>query len=277
MGRMVNLCGKAIQLEDVIGFAMDRRNYIFIPCFREVAQITTNKTFFGKETSTVSTHYEFYKHIPYGAVLGEKESVWPGESYAYKTAGEIVGVQFAKKAMKAAGDAVHFAVRALKIDTSINRKYRILVDGRDLKEFRLDELPARLICRDGRKMDVYKNSEMYHRLGQNITPYEEPVPVLEVQMAKNKKYIFFGNGIDVDNVEEPYQALLTAYNIIHEEKEKKKVAHKPLINLPKFNTIKIQSPIVFKKPETAESKEQVQSTNNEENNADDQQGQMNGQ
>ena len=53
MNKLVNLCGKAIKLEDVTGLAMDRKNYVFIPCFREVSQLVTSKSFFGKETSTV--------------------------------------------------------------------------------------------------------------------------------------------------------------------------------------------------------------------------------
>ena len=249
MGRLVNLCGKAVQLEDVTGFAMDRKNYIFIPCFREVAELVTSRSFFGKESTSARLHYQFDKHIPYGVVLGEKETPWPGEAYAYKTAGEIISVDLFKSVKKNVGDAAHLAARALKIDTSINQQRRILIDGKDLKTCRLDELPARLILSDGRKMDVYKNSEMYHLLGQDITPYEEPVPILEVYVGKNKKYIFFGNGIDVDNVEEPYQALLTAYNILHEEKESAKKIAGPKISLPKIDlgSIKIQSPFVIKK------------------------------
>lgn len=251
MNKLVNLCGKAIKLEDVTGFAMDRKNYVFIPCFREVSQLVTSKSFFGKETSTVVKRYEFYHHIPYAVVLGEKESAWPGEAYAYKTAGEIAGLETLKRAFKVVGDTAHLAARALKIDTSINRKYRLLVDGRDYKECRFDELPARLICQDGRKVDVYKDSELYFQLGKNITPYEEPVPVLEVQVGKNKKLMFFGNGIDVDNVEEPYQALLTAYNLLHDEKANKKKITAPKISIPKIDlgSIKIQSPILIKKKE----------------------------
>ena len=259
MGRLVNLCGKAIQLEDVIGFSMDRKNYMFIPCFREVAELVTTRSFFGKENTSTNVRYVFEKHIPYGVVLGDKETPWPGEAYAYKTAGEIIGLDLFKGVKKAAGDAAHLAARAMKINTSINQKYRILVDGRDLKECRYDELPAKLICRDGRKMDVYKDSEIYNLLGQDITPYEEPVPVLEVYVGKNKKYIFFGNGIDVDNVEEPYQALLTAYNYLHEDKKEKQKLASPKIALPKFDlgSIKIQSPFVIKKNEEVKQAEKA--------------------
>ena len=251
MDKLVNLCGKAIKLEDVTGFAMDRKNYVFIPCFREISQLETSKTFFGKEKNTVVKRYVFYQHIPYGVVLGEKESAWPGEAYAYKTAGEIAALETLKKTFKVVGDTAHMAARALKIDTSINKKYRLLVDGRDYKECRFDELPARLIYQDGRKVDVYKDSELYFQLGKDITPYEEPVPVLEVQVGKNKKLMFFGNGIDVDNVEEPYQALLTAYNLLHDEKVNRKKIAVPKIAIPKIDlgSIKIQSPLVIKKKE----------------------------
>lgn len=255
MDRLVNLCGKAVRLEDIIGFAMDRKNYVYIPCFREITEVSTTRSLFGKERNSYVSRFEFYKHIPYGVVLGEKEVPCPGESYAYKTVGEIIGMDLFKSVKKAAGDAAHLAARALKIDTSINRKLRILVDGRDLKECRFDELPARLIYQDGRKVDVYKDSELYYQLGKNITPYEEPVPILEVQVSKNKKLIFFGDGIDVDNVNEPYQALLTAYNLLHAEKKEKKKLSTPKINLPRIgiDSIKLQSPFVIKRAGTKDS------------------------
>lgn len=257
MSRLVNLCGKAIHLEDVVSFATDRRSYLFIPCFREIAQVDSKKSFFGKETNTVSLCYVFDKQIPYGVVLGDKESPWPGESYAYKTAGEIIGLDLFKSIKKATGDAAHLAARALKIDTSINQKIRILVDGREVKECRYDELPAKLICRDGRKIDVYKNSPIYNLLGQNITPHVESVPVLEVYMTKNKKLLFFGDGIDIDNVDEPYQALMIAYNELHAEKDNKKRNAAPKITLPKLGSIKLQSPIAIKKAEEEKEESEV--------------------
>lgn len=263
MGQLINLCGKAIHLEDVITFNMDYRRYMFIPCFREVRGIETTKSFWGKETNNTYTRYEFYKQIPYGVVLGDKESPWPGDSFAYKTTGEIIALDLFKRATKSAGDAIHLASRALKIDTSINQKMRILLDGGQVKECRYDELPAKLICSDGREMDVYKNSPAYDQLGENITPNEKRVPVLEVYVAKNKKYIFFGDGINVDNVEEPYQALLTAYNILHADKKTQKKLAAEKISLPKINlgSIKFQSPFVISKPE---EKAEITEEKNEE-------------
>ena len=100
MSRLVDLGKKAINLEEVTGFSIDRKNYLFIPCFREVSQLVASKSFFGKESHSVKTYYEFYHHIPYAVVLGEKEKPFPGDTYAYKTAGEIIGVDLVRKFTK---------------------------------------------------------------------------------------------------------------------------------------------------------------------------------
>lgn len=257
MDRLVNLCGKAMRLEDIGSFGLNRVNYVYIPCFREINEIVTKKrNILSKGTSEVVTRYEFCQHIPYGMMLGDKDEPIPGDTRAFKITSpkEFIAMDLYRHVKKIAGDAAHLAARKLNIDTSINQKVRILLDGSIVKEYRYDEIPAKLIYSDGRKVDVYKGSDIYNQIGQDLTPVVESVPTLEVLAGKNRKYVFCGNGIDAENVEEVYQTLLAAYNLFHTEAEQEKLEKgKKILPGIGIGSVRIQSPFVLKKSEKEET------------------------
>ena len=54
--------------------------------------------------------------------------------------------------------------------------------------------------------DVYKNDSLYPLLGEPIAPAVLTVPTLKIT-TKNEEYLFYGNGIQLSDVNSAYVAL----------------------------------------------------------------------
>ena len=157
----------------------------------------------------------------YGAVLSDQEKPSANDKYAIKTDSGFIINKLIDKVTKPMGDALRLINRNVGIDTSINIEMRIWTRGQTLSITRWGDLPARIIYMDGRSVDVYPNSAEYKQLDQTITPTTRDVHTLEVHMNNNTTLVFFGDGIDLLDIETPYQALMEAKNMMDSLKNKK--------------------------------------------------------
>ena len=80
------------------------------------------------------------------------------------------------------------------------------------------EIPAMLHREDGKQSEVFPNDELYPLLGEPIAPTIVTVPALFIA-SMDGKYVFFGNGIHVDDIEQEYDRLKLAIRVVKEMKK----------------------------------------------------------
>ena len=84
----------------------------------------------------------------------------------------------------------------------------------------LDEIPAILYRDDGKQSEVFKNDELYAKLGEPIAPTIVTVPALIITV-KDGNYIFFGDGIQIDDIENEYERLKFGIKVVKEMQRRK--------------------------------------------------------
>lgn len=252
MSQMIDLCGTPIQLEQIKSFRLVKRECLYYPAYQETeSQVASIFARFGAEKKKKFT---FTQMVPFGILLSDKEKPCTG-SYEIKSFGEAVTFNLLGDAVKAVGNIVNIAADMLRIDTSGNKEFHILTQGRRLTNLKLRDIPAKVRFLSGKVSDVYKNDPIYDFLGEPISPTVVAVPTLVVTMDKTP-LVFFGGGIDLEDAEATYQALFEAYNQYQAALEQKKPAFalpKININMPKLNmpSIKLQSLFVIHKADKA--------------------------
>lgn len=253
MGQLIDLCGTPIQLEQVKQFRLVKREYLFYPAYKEVQ--AQSFSLFARKGATDKKKFEFVKMVPFGALLSDKEKPSSG-SYEIKSFGEAAAFNVLAEMGKAIGNVATLAADLLRVDTSGNKEFHVLTQGRRMTVIKLRDIPAKVSFLSGKVSDVYKNDPIYEFLGEPISPTVVAVPTLVVTVDKTT-HVFFGEGIDLNDAEGTYHALLEAYNKLQEEKPKVKERNLPKISVPKLSvpTIKIQSPFVVKKKEAIDSEE----------------------
>lgn len=215
MSEFYDICGTPINLAMVKDFRIVQREYIYRPGYKENEKSITNRVL-GKR-------FEFWGMIPYAAIVGEHGHKSDLDGYKSKDLKESVLKDVAVGTISTIADK--FNIKALKY-----KKYRCInASGREFYTF-LEDVPASVMRFDGKAYDVYKDDEQYKQLGESISPVIEVVPALVIK-GKDDSYIFFGNGIQLQNVGAEYERLKAALNIIQEEKQNKKIA----LNIPKFS------------------------------------------
>ena len=117
MGQLIDLCGKAVQLEDIKTFEKSARQYVFCPCFQEVTEIYTTKNIFGKTDTVSQTKFKYTGLYPYGAVLSDQEKPSPNDRYAIKTDGGFIVNKLFDSVAKPLGNAVRLVNRNVGVDT----------------------------------------------------------------------------------------------------------------------------------------------------------------
>jgi len=250
MSQLIDVCGTPIQLEQVKSFRLVKRDYIFYPAYQETQSLASSM--FARFGASDKKKFQFVKMMPFGAVLTNKEKPALG-GYEIKSFDEAVGAHLLEGVGNAVGNVAGVAMDILRVDTSGNKQLNILTVGRRSLQIRMREIPAKVMFLSGKVSDVYKNDSIYDFLGEPIAPVISAVQALVVNVDK-ASYVFFGNGIDVEDAEQVYHSLLNAYNEMQARKEelllatKEKKARMPRIELPKldFSAIKIQSPFVIK-------------------------------
>lgn len=220
MSQLIDLCGKAVRLEDIQYPEIGHRRYVFCPCFVEISSQNTSKGLFRNKAVTIS-RFKYIGTYPYGAVLSDREKPSINDKYAIKSDAGFIVNKIIDKATAPIGNAARLVARNLGIDTSINKDMRIWSRGQTFEVTKWGNLPAKIRYLDGREVDVYPNSAEYKELDDTITPTTKDVPTLEVHMKNNTTLVFFG-GIDIPDVNAPYQALLNTLNLLNASKDKKK-------------------------------------------------------
>lgn len=249
MSALIDLCGTPIQLESVRGFRLVKREYLFYPKYQE----TKNQMFsvFARMGASDKKKFAFVEMVPFGALLNEKEKPCTG-SYEIKSFGEAVAANILSDVGKKIGNAANLAADMLRVDTSGNIEYHVLTTGRRLISIKRRDVPAKVVFLSGKSSDIYKNDSIYEFLGEPIAPTIEIVPTLVVAVDKTS-YVFFGAGIDLEDAEATYHALLETYNQFHEERRNEKTASLPRLslNVPRLSIpkIRIQPPFVIQRKE----------------------------
>lgn len=204
------ICGMHIPYSKIKDFSIVQREYIYRPAYR-AKQSSFKNLLSGNK-------YEFVKMIPYAAIMNDNEY-----KLAVKKADEK-GIDKAIKKDIAVGIistvADKFNIKELKY-----KKYKCInVAGRIFTTF-LDDIPAVIVRDDGRITDVYKNDELYRTIGsESIAPTVLMVPALSI--VADTEYIFYGNGIQLDNPLNEYNRLGNCLETYKAEKSSNKLINK---------------------------------------------------
>ena len=165
---------------------------------------------------------------PYAAILDERGHSSALSEYKAKDFKESVGKDLLEGAASALGDRLN--IKALKY-----KKYVCVnATGRVFSTY-LEDIPAQVMNVDGKISDVYKNDEQYRALGEPIAPAVNIVPALSIN-TKEEKYIFYGNGIQVQDIQFEYERLKASINDYQTRSVlgKSKKIELPHISLPKI-------------------------------------------
>lgn len=245
---VIDICGMPIQLDKVKEFSLIRRECIFFPTYQETVEQTNSV--FAKWGAKNKKKFQFIKMVPYGVLLTGKE-IPSGKSHEIKYFGEEATKTILDRVLhtvaKPAGNLVNTAVDAINVDTSGNREFRVLTQGRRVINVKLRDISAKVRFLSGKVSDVYLNDSIYTFLGEPIAPSILPIVALVVVIDK-ETHVFFGESFDIDDPETTYNMLCDAYNQFRLSAEERDKSHAGLlklsIQLPKMDkpTINIPSP-----------------------------------
>ena len=249
MSTLIDLCGTPISLEHVRNFRLVKRDCLFYPVYQEMQEHSFS--LFARKGESNKKKFRFVKMVPFGILLSDKEKP-KADSYEIKSFGEVATINILSEVGKAIENVATIAADMFRIDTSGNTELHILTQGRRLTHMKLRDIPAKVSFLSGKVSDVYKNDPIYGFLGEPISPTIVAVPTLVITVDKTT-YVFFGGGIDLEDVDATYHELLNAYNQLQESNQHKKLStsSKISISIPKLpiSSIKIQSPFLFQKNE----------------------------
>lgn len=247
MSTLIDLCGTPICLEHIRSFRLVKRDCLFYPAYQEVHEQTFS--LFARKGDANKKKFTFVKMVPFGILLSDKEKP-KADSYEIKSFGEVATVSILSEVGKAIGNVASIAADMLRIDTSGNAELHILTQGRRLTHMKLRDIPAKVAFLSGKISDVYKNDPIYEFLGEPIAPTIVAVPTLVITVDKST-HVFFGGGIDIEDIDSIYHSLLDAYNQLQESNQQEKRSSTPKFNvtIPKLSipSIKVQSPFVIRK------------------------------
>lgn len=187
MEQNLDICGTRIPYKEIQDFRIVYREYIYRPSYREQT---------GALKKLVNAKYAFYQMIPFAAVLVADDKHYKlaaREAYA-KTVGESI-----------IKDVAVMTLSRLKSKVERRKYHCQSISGRFFTVF-LDDVPALLMRNDGKMSDVYKNDKLYPLLGEPIAPVVMTVPTLKIT-TKKEEYLFYGNGIQLQNVQAAYSEL----------------------------------------------------------------------
>ena len=210
-----DICGTHISYDKITDYSLVHREYIYRPSFIEISN--TQKKLFQTYTTT---QYKFERMLPYAMILSREDMDFKKATKSASVNG--LGGAIVKEA----------AVGALSIIShKITRKrFRCKnIAGRCFTVF-LNDIPSVIEMSDGRIIDVYKNDELHKQINQSLEPTIQMVSALRI-LTKEKEYFFFGDGIQLDNVEMEYQRLKYELSSYKDSVKKLKSSEKPAFEL----------------------------------------------
>ena len=199
---LFEIYGTHISISSINDFCLKDIEYIMRPAYIEYSYYRR----IGFFRHVPDTRIEFDRMEYYAAIIGEehyKNAI--EEAKTHTLAGAV-----AKQAVLGVSDALSVLTR--KPSTGRIR-YRIMNAAGRISERRLDEIPAKLRREDGKESEVFSNDELYSRLGEPIAPSIVYVPALFIN-SRDGKYVFFGNGINIDDIDNEYERLKAAITLI---------------------------------------------------------------
>lgn len=202
-----DICGTHILFSDIKDYQIVQREYIYRPAYKE-RQSSIRKLL-------SSAKYEFTEMIPYAAInVDSKENKHQLATKRVKEDGTVKGAVIKDVAV----GVVSTIADKLNIKELKNTKYNcISISGRMFTTF-LEDIPAVIIRSDGKISDVHKNDPIYPQLGETIAPCILIVKALMI-VTKNSEYVFYGNGIQIDDVENAYNDLHESMGVFHSENQ----------------------------------------------------------
>ena len=226
MNTLYDLCGTQIDILKIKDFRIVQREYIYRPMYKE-ADKTVKNMLSGKK-------YVFFSMQPFAAIYDEHSRKTAISDYKAKTFKESIGKDVLEGVVTTIGDKLN--IKSLKYV-----KYQCInLAGRKFSTY-LNDIPAMLIRSDGKASDVHKEDELFQLLGEQIAPVIEFVPALEIKADEN--FLFYGNGIQIDDIESEYNKLKMAVAYVKEQQNQLKLIKKskpslPQLHLPLKQTIK---------------------------------------
>ena len=223
-----------IKLSEVKECRVVQREMVMRPVFREIDSSMT-KFFTGK-------NYRFEAMDPYGVIVGG-------------TANEASTPQFrplemvdsvVKDVMRPFNAAVDTLGDVLNVKTIKHKKYRIRLLSDRIEDVYLLDIPAQVITKDNRIIDVYRSSPEYKELGEKTTSAVELVQAVQILFNNKKKdMLFYGVGFHPINVIDMYAKLNMAITAYREEIQQQKAdTPKGLLGIPNLKLPKIGLPSI---------------------------------
>lgn len=216
MEEYIYINGVEIKLCDIKEFALVQKEYIYRPAYVEREKSIKN-SLFGKK-------YHFVEMQPYAAIFDENKKEMAISQYNVKDFKEAIGKDFLEGVLTKVGEK--FDLKTIR-----SKKYKCINQAGRVFTVYLEDVPAQLTKADGNVCDVKKNDPLYYSLGEPIAPSVQFIKALVVR-TKQQKYVFYGEGIQIENIEEEYEKLKKA---VIRYRESKKMSEKiKSVPLPKF-------------------------------------------
>lgn len=205
---LFEIYGNQIELSSIKNYRLRQMDYLLRPVY--VERQAVKKVMLGR--TTIETSIQFAKMEYYAAVIDETK---------YKNAvEEQVPFNMAEAVVKTVVEGLTGAVNAIFGGGQRKKIVYHLMNAAERSFYRsYEDIPAVLVRYDGKRSEVFRNDELYSKLGEPIAPTIEKIPALEIE-TNTGKYLFFGNGIHLKSIENDYQRLKLAF----EEERQKKLA-----------------------------------------------------
>lgn len=205
MDELFYIMGTRIPIASIKDFQIVQREYIYRPTY-----IESGSGIFGKR-------YRFYKMQPYAAIIGDTEKNSAMSQYDARTLKSSIVKDVFEDIRTTVGDKFNIkAIRATKYQC-INQT------GRTFTTY-LEDVPALIMSADGKASDVHRNDELYSKLGEPIAPAINIVNALLIKAKE--KYIFYGNGIQIEDIASEFGRLKEAVDSYNAEKKSKALGSK---------------------------------------------------
>lgn len=205
MDEFFYIMGARIPIASIKDFQIVQREYIYRPTY-----IEAGSGIFGKR-------FRFYKMQPYAAIIGDTEKHSAVSQYDARTLKNSLVKDVFEDIRTTVGDK--FNIKAIR-----STKYQCINQtGRTFMTY-LEDVPALIMSADGKASDVHKNDELYSKLGEPIAPAINIVHALTIKA--NQKYIFYGNGIQIEDIASEFGRLKEAVDSYNAEKKSKAFSSK---------------------------------------------------
>lgn len=210
---LINIAGASISLSAIRDFRIVQREYIYRPCYRE--KKSSIKRIFS------SCSYEFYSTLPYAAVVTESEYKSINRKSMYVGDSAVEALNAAKDLMETASailsgtspadiiaNSTIGAVTGLvdKIGSLVaSEKYYCVFPSGRTTTTSLSAIPPILTRLDGRTFEPEKKELKTLLPNENTNAMIVNIPALMIKT--NVTFLFYGNGLQLANVEQVYNQL----------------------------------------------------------------------